>query len=204
MNALKGGSWASPFAGINTTIGNINVIVKDEDVDKALEIINFLFVTKEIESKEIEKAENITETVIDSIPKIRHGFTTFWLVFTLVIKILFFIAYISFLILYFSYINNYLISYFQNWGINNFSILLGLYIILLTLGTIGIIFLFKWKKIGYWMYFTECIVSSSILFILDDQIYFSLPFGFNIGIIILMFGILHIKKNGISTWEQLK
>ena len=206
MNALKGASWAAPFAGMNTTIGNINVIVKDEDVDKALEIINSLFGNNEdenIQYSEKEDLEENTEIIINSIPKKRHNFTTFWLIFTLIVKILLFIGYINILLFDNNRISNLLI-YFHNSDINTIQTIFRIYIIFFLFGTLGIIFLLKWKKIGYWMFFIECIGFSTILYIINNGIFPFIMLFLNIGIIIPMFLILHLKRNGITTWEQMR
>lgn len=77
---------------------------------------------------------------------------------------------------------------------------------LIILGIIGIlnvifaIMIFRWKKLGFWGFTTTSIIVLAINLYLGLGIRQSL-LGL-IGIVIL-YAILHIKKNNISTWESL-
>jgi hypothetical protein len=65
---------------------------------------------------------------------------------------------------------------------------------------LGFCLLFDWKKLGFWIIIIAQSIIEILLFVVE-------PDNGIIQIIIypfLLFGILNIHKNGISTWEQLK
>jgi predicted nucleic acid-binding Zn ribbon protein len=125
-----------------------------------------------------------TENIIN---RKRHGFTSFWLIFSL----------ISYVIVGSIYLfSPELIA--QSYNASNGLIML--FGIVSIAGIIGNIFLLCWKKIGFWVFIGVAVVSLILNFVI----------GMNIGQILfglvgipIMWGILHIRKNGKTTWEQL-
>jgi hypothetical protein len=118
----------------------------------------------------------------------RHGFTSFWLIFLIV-----------------GYLIGGSIYLFapqvitQYWNASNGLIML--YGIATIAGIIGIVLLLCWKKIGFWIIIGLSIVS----------IFLNVAIGMNIGQnlwgvvgVVVLFGVLHIRKNGKTTWSQLE
>ena len=56
-NSIGLAGWSTPFAGTNLVTGNIEILVKEEDVEKALEIVKTLFgdADEDIDNPEIEE-----------------------------------------------------------------------------------------------------------------------------------------------------
>lgn len=80
-------------------------------------------------------------------------------------------------------------------------------ILLITLSALGAInvicsiLLFQWKKIGFWSLVVTSIIALIINLSIDTSVTQSL-LGF-MGLVIL-YGLLQIKKNGVSAWENLE
>jgi hypothetical protein len=134
---------------------------------------------------------SVNSTVVNTVNTIdrkRHGFTSFWLIFSL----------ISFVISGSIYLfTPQLMTQYYNVS----SGLLMLYGIISMAGIIGNILLLCWKKIGFWIFIGISVVSLLLNMVIGLNIVQSL-FGL-IGIAI-MWGVLHIRKNGKTTWEQLE
>ncbi len=124
------------------------------------------------------------------ITKQRHGCVTAWLILMIILNSL-----VAFLYLFFS-------DFFaENLpGTVSKSML----VVLAILGIANVVFavlLFNWKKIGFWGF----LVSAIATFIVNLKIGLGLGqslFGL-VGLGIL-YGILQIKKNNISTWQNLE
>lgn len=211
-NTLGLAGWTTPFAGINLLSGNIEVFVKEEDVEKALEIVKLLFEnTSDEESTEDETASfvddelkssndnNITdkknieeqaETVNPSIRK-RHSFTTFYLYFSLVASIYTGIKFLWDNLMYLRY------GYY-----NIFFYLLNL--IPSVIGVLAVIYLLKWRNKGVWMYLGAKIfaIIFPVTFRLLDVNIVRNALIHLIGILV-MFAVLFIRKDGKNTWVQL-
>jgi hypothetical protein len=128
------------------------------------------------------------ENTVNTIDRKRHGFTSFWLIFSL--------------IAYFIVGTIYLFSpalIIQYYNVS--SGLIMIYGIVSIAGIVGNILLLCWKKIGFWVFIGVSIVSLLL----------NMAIGMNIGQILwgligiaIMRGVLHIRKNGKTTWEQLE
>jgi hypothetical protein len=117
----------------------------------------------------------------------RHGFVTFWLD----------------LILFFNIIGM-LISIFGSDLINSFyhnrtaSFTLGIGTIIIS---ISMILLLNWRILGFWLLIIDSIIQAIIMI--------SWGYGFFSTIIqclipwAILWGILHLKKNGVSAWDYL-
>ncbi len=122
--------------------------------------------------------------------KDRHGCVTTWLVLMIIVNSMT-------AILYF-FANDLITQNLQGDVSNTMIILLGL------LGVGNVIFaamLLKWRKIGFWGFLITSIGTLFINIIIGLGIGQSL-FGL-IGIGVL-YGVLQIKKNNISAWENLE
>ena len=204
-NSLKITSWAASFAGINTTIGDINIIVRDEDFERALEIIDTLFI-KDTVTDINENSDNILEVEKDScslineeknvgdkpISKIRTPFASIMLFISLIDT--FYSVSILYLDLIYIWETMYLI----------YAIL---YLISIIIGIIGIIFLFNWKKLGFWLFLgTKIIDIGSGIYLLISDFDPGLLQSLILGVAILWFLFIGLKtknKYNKSTWEQL-
>jgi predicted nucleic acid-binding Zn ribbon protein len=133
--------------------------------------------------------------VIQSIRQ-RHGFTSVWLIFSLIGFAFSGIQYLLLLHIpgdFFQMIRE---------AINisdEFIILLG---IISLAGIAADVLLLKWKKIGFWILCGVSVVSFVVNMIaLKENIL--LNFLGLLGIAV-MWGVLHISKDGKNTWEQLE
>ena len=206
-NSLGLAGWTTQFAGTNLMTGNIEIYVNETDVEKALNILKSLFScdeninesdNKKIETNNVTSLKDTENEYIETNTNInkreRAAFTKFCLIFTLVFKIIFLIL-----------INMLYLSASHASFNKEFLIHVSLYILLLSPGIIGIILLLKWKKIGFWLFCVESIVFPITILFLNNNDRFSFNMLlFNLAMIIFMSGILRIKKNGLTTWEQLK
>jgi hypothetical protein len=146
-----------------------------------------------------------TEIIVNSTERKRHGFTSFWLILSLIIYV------ISF--------GNSLVSYgtVQMVGISSGMAMFG-WLTSIT-AIIGIILVLRWKKIGFWLFVVSNIFSL-LLFITamgnvsstiteDISAEMIVKFFNSLSIItvlinlVITWGVLHIRKNGKNTWEQL-
>jgi len=120
----------------------------------------------------------------------RHGFVTFWLVLGVIVCSLAGYGYLF-------YPN---IAMQSLYGYRASSGLLSLIGILLAICAVCYILLLCWKKIGFWLFVVDIIIQS-ILFVIIGA-----GFGqalFSIVTVAILWGVLHIRKNGISTWDYL-
>jgi hypothetical protein len=136
-------------------------------------------------------AENITENTNNNIPsKSRHKFLTFWLLMNPIGLVI-----VSILFLFPEFPEYYLadyssISFFLEW-------ILGL------ASSIAAILLLRWKKIGFWMYLGVkiCIILSNI-YDFSPGI-FLIGMFFNLLDAVLVYALLHVKKNNSIAWDNL-
>jgi len=144
--------------------------------------------------------ETKTESNVNSIVRKRHGFTSFWLIFGMITSA------ISGVI---QFIGVGMMPDF----IRELTVLSG---IVLIAGTICYVLLLRWKKIGFWIIVGLSIISILILPIMIPKLAtitgaITGTTGSNIlsGIayrlitVAIIWGVLHIRKNGKNTWEQL-
>jgi hypothetical protein len=121
----------------------------------------------------------------------RHGFTSFWLIFSLIsfaLTGLFFIGMMDAIMM------DMMPSYMMPKGL---MILSGMGLA----GIVPVVLLLKWKKIGFWIY---CGVGA-IAFVLNIVSSRFNPINlFGLIGIPIMWGVLHIRKDGKSAWEQLE
>jgi hypothetical protein len=125
-----------------------------------------------------------------NVSKLRHGCLTAWLVLVIVVNSL-----TAFVLLFKSEIITNSLPYDVS---SAMIILLGIS------GIANVIFsimLFKWKKIGFWGF---VFTSLGVLFI-------NLNIGLSIGqslfglvAVIILYGILHIKREGVTGWSNLE
>jgi predicted nucleic acid-binding Zn ribbon protein len=120
---------------------------------------------------------------IKNLERKRHGFTTFWLIFSIVLNILLFPSFYS---------DSLFIDYTEG------AILL--LDVTCAIDIVSCILLLCWKKIG----FAISIITTSLVAISD--IISGHGIGYillNASMLVILYGILQIRKNGKSTWEQL-
>ena len=122
----------------------------------------------------------------------RHGFTTFYLYFSLIGLIYTGIRFL--------WVN----SVFLSAGFFSLHLYL-IHLIPVVVGVIGVISLLKWKKYGFWMYVGIRIsnIFLPIIFVLPNANNMARIFLQAVSILI-MWAVLSTKKNGKNTWEQLK
>ena len=121
--------------------------------------------------------------------KKRHVFVTIWLIFILIINAIVFIM------------NIFPSDLFIKSLHSPSKIILFLYSLLAFLNIIFVIMLLKWKKWAFWGFIATTLIGFFINLSLGHKI-FSLIIGL-LGIPIL-YKVLQIKKNNISTWNNLK
>lgn len=122
-------------------------------------------------------------------PRVRHGFTSFWLIGGVIFCPLLGLSYVLFADFLF---------YEAGLPYEN-SIITG---ILLLLQTVCYILLLNWKKLGYWL----MVAFSGLAIILNIAMGGSIIFQIIVAPISLFIFwlILNIRKNGKTTWEQLQ
>jgi hypothetical protein len=129
----------------------------------------------------------------------RHGFTSFWLIFGIVAN--------AFSALYNLFLEE-MYNASQHGSIlnqvigelsDNFRLLRFMGIVSL-IGIVGYVFLLKWKKIGFWLFCGVAVIALVLNIIMGVN-----AVGLITGLagVPILYGILRIKKNGKSTWEQL-
>ena len=126
--------------------------------------------------------------------KKRHGFVTFWLVTMLCFCV------IGLFVLFSDSISP-MLNLLKLFGIIN-DIGITYSILQVIVYIIAVVLLLNWKKIGFWLIIATDIVSSFVLANKGDAIILLLV-SYAIKDVFL-FGILNIRKNGISTWDYLK
>lgn len=140
-----------------------------------------------------DKSEVIGETTItppnnDSAKRQRHWFVTLFLCILLYLNIS-------------SLIDD--VSYFLKVG---FRLEDFLFIVFYILNIEGVLFLFFWKKLGFWMITGSVAILCVFMPIIYSINYTYIDFSvglFSIGVLAL-WAVLQIKKNGISCWKQLE
>lgn len=109
--------------------------------------------------------------------KQRHGFVTFWLWFMIVVNAVMTIVMIA-----------------NSYGMT--SIVAAL---LMAVNVVSAALLLNWKRIGFWLF---CVTAVGSLIINISMESYQGVFGAILGVAIL-YGILNIKKDGVSCWSQL-
>jgi uncharacterized membrane protein SpoIIM required for sporulation len=132
---------------------------------------------------------SVTGNVARGTDRNRHGFVTFWLVLGVIFGPI--AGLMCFATPY---------SIAQYYPKASYSSIMSMGIISLA-DTVACILMLCWKKIGFWLWLGLSVVSIII----------SIGVGISIGYILssfvgiaIMWGILHIRKNGKTTWEQLE
>ena len=148
----------------------------------------------------------ITNICKNNFVRKRHGFTTFWLFYKLITSIIGTLGFLSLLIS----IDNEILNH------NEFFIVFILFLIYI----IGFLLLLLWKKMGFWIFIGTSVINIIYcLIIVTDSInklIDSIGIG-SLGIIVaiiltlptlidlaIMWGVLHLRKNGKNTLEQLE
>jgi hypothetical protein len=135
------------------------------------------------------KAQDSQINITEEMSKKRHGFTTFWLILMLLLMLLSFI-----------------VSFIDPASLESPAIIFERIGVICYL--ISIILLLYWKKIGFWILIaTEIYSAVSYLayseYYLANSEYDDSAF---IGLFIfaVTIGVLHIRHEGKTTWEQLQ
>lgn len=117
----------------------------------------------------------------------RHGFVSFWLKFGLTINVLSALLFIA-------------VGFSERLQEAAFVAVCSM------VSAWGLYMLLKWKKWGYWILWIPSICSSYMFsyetYGTSNGLFVAITSS-SVGMLIL-YGILHIKKNGRSTWEQLE
>jgi hypothetical protein len=142
-------------------------------------------------TQDSEQSRSFIENAPTKKQRPRHGFTTFWIIFDIAwsfLDILFEISPPDIML--------------QHYGRTPKDLLLiTVFLDMVNIGS-GILLLF-WKKAGFWIA-VGCITGRAIFYIYTNSSNISLltiAGGF-IGLLIY-YGILHLEKEGKTTWEQL-
>ena len=122
----------------------------------------------------------------------RHGFTTFWLVLGVIF------CFITGYIYLFS--PRFVMQMLYAQGYRPSTGLLGLYGIIAMVGALCYILLLCWKRVGFWLFVITTIVQCPLAIKIGMNIS-QVIFGF--ASIAILWGILHIRKNGVSAWDYL-
>jgi hypothetical protein len=142
-----------------------------------------------IYQKNTENETPVQEGVAKSVIRERHAFTTIYLYFLLASNI------------YFG-INNLLIG--TSFLFDNSIIMYVIMNIILTIVAIlGIIFLLKWKKHGFWIYIISKILGVLVSIIIPFRFGTNIAAFLNIVGATLLWAVLSFKKNEKTVWEQL-
>ena len=123
----------------------------------------------------------------------RHGFVTFWLVAMICVAIISLIS-------EFSGTSSSFNNIMKQFGLaSDFTI--GFNIFQSIVYIISAFLLLNWKKIGFWLIVIIDVISAFVIgngsFIIVWLVLYAIKEG-------LLFGILNIRKNGVSTWDYLK
>jgi hypothetical protein len=125
-----------------------------------------------------------------NVPKQRHGCVTTWLVFVIIINSLFAFVYL--------FANEFIINSLPNDVSTTMILLLG---ILCIANAIFAVMLFQWKKIGFWGF-----VASSI-FVLIINLSIGIGIGQSVAGLLgiaIYYGVLQIKRDNVSAWDNLE
>ena len=131
--------------------------------------------------------ESLNENVNTS--KQRHGCVTAWLVVMIIIHSLAAIIYL--------FASEFIMNNLPNVS-KTMIVLLGVFSVA---NVIFAVMLFQWKKIGFWGFIGTSIVA--LIINLSVNISIGQVLGGLVGIAIL-YGILQIKKNNVTTWDNLE
>jgi hypothetical protein len=124
--------------------------------------------------------------------KKRHGCVTAFLIWGIILSL--------FPLFLFFYFRDYILPEDLPNGITyNMMIIIG--IINAILYIVCIVMLFRWKKWGFWGYILTVVLSIIINQLMGQDI--GNPIFYFVSIVIL-FGVLQIKKNNISAWNNLE
>ncbi|NPA37348.1 MAG: hypothetical protein GXO47_10920 [Chlorobi bacterium] len=132
--------------------------------------------------------ENFNENT--NTTKQRHGCVTAWLILMIIVN--------SAIALLYLFAGDKVAQNFPG-GIPK-SIL----ILLAVTGILNVVFailLFKWKKIGFWGFLITGTITAIINFSLGLGVFQSL---FGLTGIVILYGILQIKKDNVPAWENLE
>jgi hypothetical protein len=130
------------------------------------------------------KKSTAIKTTENTAERKRHGFTTFWLIFGIAISVVFFPSFCAY-------------SLFADYTESAILLL----DITCAVDIVAGILLLCWKKIG----FTISIVTTSLVVLSDIISGHSIGYMlFNASMLAILFGVLHIRKNGKTAWEQLE
>ena len=131
--------------------------------------------------------ENLNENI--TTQKQRHGCVTAWLVIMIILNSLLAVVYL--------FASDFITNNLQN-SSKSMILLLG------VLGVLNVVFavmLLKWKKLGFWGFIASSII---VMFI-------NLTIGMGVGQsvfglvgVAILYGILQIKSNNVTTWDNLE
>jgi len=119
-------------------------------------------------------------------PRARHGFVTFWLILGVCVGVIIFFDSFSRSTTIIANLFDYPIAYTRISAI----VSIGSFVLLLY-----------WKKIGFWLNVGNGVIGTFVMF--SDGSFVALSLFFNALSVLINFGVLNIRKNGITTWEQL-
>ena len=130
--------------------------------------------------------ENLNENV--TVPKQRHGCVTAWLVIMIALNSLLAIIYL--------FASDFITNNLPNVS-KTMIVLLGVFC---AANVIFAVMLLKWKKFGFWGF----VVSSVVVLIINLSI--GMGIGQSVGGLVgvaILYGILQIKKDNVTVWENL-
>jgi len=125
-------------------------------------------------------------------PKQRHGCVTAWLIFIIIASSIAALAYVAIIV------NGDLM---EAQGVSFPNELLLPLILIALLNVIFAIMLMRWKKWAFWGFAVTALITLVINIAIGISISNSV-----LGLlgVVLLYGILQIKQDGISTWEHLE
>lgn len=119
--------------------------------------------------------------------KMRHGCVSAWLWIAIIVNLGYGIFYAA--------------SMFGAYT-SSMSLGLGLLSILSALNLLGAILLMRWNKYGFYIFFASSVLASAVnIGVLKIEPYFLIASVFSI---LIWWGILQIRKNGISAWNLME
>jgi hypothetical protein len=135
------------------------------------------------------KKSTAIKTAVNTAERKRHGCTTFWLIIGIVMNLVFFPS----ILVEIAYEYDIFVDYTEN--------AIMLLDIACAIDIFACILLLCWKKIG----FTISIITTSL--VAGCEIISGHNIGYmllNASMLAILFGVLHIRKNGKTAWEQLE
>lgn len=126
----------------------------------------------------------VDSTAGNTAERKRHGFTTFWLIFGIASNAVFFP------------------SFWAEWLFTEYTEAAILLLdVACAVDIVAGVLLLCWKKIG----FTISIITTSLVMLSNIISGHSIGYMlFNASMLAILFGVLHIRKNGKTAWEQLE